>query len=110
METSLTLICFRCNHSWLRRSLAKLPSTCPRCCSPYWNRPRKPAGSPHPQPSLTVSDSPRPALTEFQAMRLASDVIGALCGYRKTADYRTIQNDLHLACEVILRALAQPKP
>ena len=110
METSLTLICFRCNHSWLRRSLAKLPGTCPRCCSPYWNRPRKLAGPPHPQPSLTVPDPPRPVLTESQALRLACEVMHALRGYRKTADYRTIQNDLHLACEVILRALAQPKP
>jgi hypothetical protein len=110
METSLTLICFRCNHSWLRRSLAKLPGTCPRCCSPYWNRPRKLAGPPHPQPSLTVPDPPRPVLTESQALRLAFEVMHALRGYRKTADYRTIQNDLHLACEVILRALAQPKP
>ena|ERR1700724_2049005 len=110
METSLSLICFRCNHSWLRRSLAKLPSTCPRCCSPYWNRPRKPAGPPYAQPSLTVADPPLPKLTERQALQLAADVIHALRGYRKTADYRTIQNDLHLACEVILRGLERPKP
>jgi hypothetical protein len=49
-------------------------------------------------------------LTEPQALRLAFEVMHALRGYRKTADYRTIQNDLNLACEAILRALAQPKP
>jgi hypothetical protein len=63
-----------------------------------------------PQPSLPVPNPPLPALTDSQALRLAADVIRALRGYRKTADYRTIQNDLHLAREVILRALARPQP
>jgi len=42
--------CERCNHEWLPRvSLEELktgkikeePVICPKCKSPYWNRPRK---------------------------------------------------------------------
>lgn len=36
---SLLLSCIRCGWSWFRRS-DKLPKVCPRCKSPYWNRPR----------------------------------------------------------------------
>ncbi len=32
--------CFRCYHDWKRRK-AELPKNCPKCNSPYWNRPRK---------------------------------------------------------------------
>ena len=35
--------CERCSHEWLPRANkpAKLPLTCPKCGSPYWNTPRK---------------------------------------------------------------------
>ena len=38
----MTLSCNRCGHTWLRRSLTKLPQHCPnpKCHSPYFNRPR----------------------------------------------------------------------
>jgi len=32
--------CFRCYHSWERRR-ERLPKVCPKCKSPYWNKPRK---------------------------------------------------------------------
>jgi len=32
--------CDRCGHEWTPRSEA-VPIACPRCKSPYWNRPRK---------------------------------------------------------------------
>ena len=35
-----TSACFRCYHTWKRRG-EKLPKTCPKCKSPYWNKPRK---------------------------------------------------------------------
>ena len=35
-----TLFCFRCYHNWKKRKL-KNPNNCPKCNSPYWNRPRK---------------------------------------------------------------------
>lgn len=35
-----TLFCFRCYHNWKKRR-EKNPNTCPKCNSPYWNRPRK---------------------------------------------------------------------
>lgn len=37
--------CERCEHEWLpRNALAEdndLPTVCPKCKSPYWNRPRE---------------------------------------------------------------------
>ena len=38
------LICKRCGHEWIRRNFDKLPGTCPRCKSPYWNKERKVQG------------------------------------------------------------------
>jgi predicted Zn-ribbon and HTH transcriptional regulator len=32
--------CERCEHEWVPRTDAK-PKVCPRCKSPYWDRPRK---------------------------------------------------------------------
>ena len=34
------LICKRCGHEWVRRQ-DKLPSKCPKCTSPYWDKERK---------------------------------------------------------------------
>lgn len=34
------LFCFRCYHNWKKRK-TKTPKTCPKCNSPYWNKPRK---------------------------------------------------------------------
>ena len=101
METGLTLVCLRCGHSWLRRSLTKTPGTCPRCCSPYWNCPRKGEEPPKAKlPALQKAPGPRP-LTRAQGLQAASDVIHSLQGYRKNPDYRTIQNDLNFVCEVL---------
>jgi DNA-directed RNA polymerase subunit RPC12/RpoP len=34
--------CIRCGHTWLPRSkVEELPTICPKCKSPYWNKPRK---------------------------------------------------------------------
>ena len=106
METGLTLACLRCGHAWLRRSLAKIPGTCPQCCSPYWNRPRK--GEEQPKAKLAKLQPvpglrPRP-LTRAQGLQVAADVIRSLRGYRKNPDYRTRQNDLNFVCEVLQRA------
>lgn len=35
-----TLFCFRCYHTWKKRR-SKNPNHCPKCNSPYWNKPRK---------------------------------------------------------------------
>ena len=32
--------CERCRHNWITRSNT-LPKVCPKCKSPYWDRPRK---------------------------------------------------------------------
>lgn len=38
--------CHRCNHEWLPRGEG-VPRVCPKCKSPYWDRPRRGvAGSP----------------------------------------------------------------
>ena len=34
-----TLRCLRCQHQWFPRAV-KQPDHCPKCNSPYWNRPR----------------------------------------------------------------------
>jgi DNA-directed RNA polymerase subunit RPC12/RpoP len=37
-------ICERCNHIWAPRQNSNkddLPTVCPKCKSPYWNKPRK---------------------------------------------------------------------
>lgn len=45
--TTLELLCLRCQHKWLRRDLEKLPATCPKCRSPYWQKAlRAPSKSP----------------------------------------------------------------
>jgi predicted Zn-ribbon and HTH transcriptional regulator len=34
--------CERCQHRWLPRATTEeTPTICPKCKSPYWNRPRK---------------------------------------------------------------------
>lgn len=33
--------CERCGHEWVPRDLDQEPKVCPKCKSPYWNRPRK---------------------------------------------------------------------
>jgi hypothetical protein len=104
-ETGLTLVCLRCGHAWLRRSVDKLPGTCPQCCSPYGNRPRKGATPPKGLPAVHKAPGLRP-LTRTQGLQMAADVIHALRGYRKNTDYRTAQNDLNFVCEVLQRAAA----
>jgi predicted Zn-ribbon and HTH transcriptional regulator len=32
--------CDRCGHRWIPREKEK-PTICPKCKSPYWNKPRK---------------------------------------------------------------------
>ena len=40
--TVLGYRCERCLHEWVpRRSSTDEPRTCPKCKSPYWDRPRK---------------------------------------------------------------------
>ncbi|HEX4276826.1 MAG TPA: hypothetical protein VHZ74_15830 [Bryobacteraceae bacterium] len=33
--------CERCEHEWIPRDVEQEPAVCPKCKSPYWNRPRK---------------------------------------------------------------------
>jgi predicted Zn-ribbon and HTH transcriptional regulator len=37
--------CERCEHEWLPRDKDQEPLVCPKCKSPYWNRPRKTANA-----------------------------------------------------------------
>ena len=36
-----TLFCFRCYHTWKKRVKSHPSKFCPKCHSPYWNRPRR---------------------------------------------------------------------
>jgi hypothetical protein len=33
--------CDRCGHAWTPREAGQPPTTCPKCKSPYWDRPRR---------------------------------------------------------------------
>lgn len=33
--------CERCGHEWLPRDEKQEPKVCPKCKSPYWNKPKK---------------------------------------------------------------------
>lgn len=33
--------CERCRHEWLPRNHEDNPRVCPKCKSPYWDKPRK---------------------------------------------------------------------
>jgi predicted Zn-ribbon and HTH transcriptional regulator len=34
--------CERCGHTWLPRATTEdIPTICPKCKSPYWNKPRR---------------------------------------------------------------------
>lgn len=33
--------CERCGHEWLPREKDRDPKVCPKCKSPYWDRPRQ---------------------------------------------------------------------
>lgn len=33
--------CERCRHEWMPRNWDTTPKVCPKCKSPYWDRPRK---------------------------------------------------------------------
>jgi predicted Zn-ribbon and HTH transcriptional regulator len=35
--------CERCEHEWVPRNVEDEPRVCPKCKSPYWNKPRKEA-------------------------------------------------------------------
>lgn len=37
--------CERCSHEWIPRDSGQDPAVCPKCKSPYWDRPRKAGGS-----------------------------------------------------------------
>lgn len=33
--------CYRCKHAWVPRDIGEIPAICPKCKSPYWNKPKK---------------------------------------------------------------------
>ena len=33
--------CERCGHTWVPREVDSQPKVCPKCKSPYWDRPRQ---------------------------------------------------------------------
>ena len=44
--TVLGFRCDRCGHEWIPRGESDLePTVCPKCKSPYWNKPRKNSGA-----------------------------------------------------------------
>jgi len=36
--------CERCSHTWVPKKNPEKPTVCPKCKSPYWDRPRKSGG------------------------------------------------------------------
>ena len=44
-EIKITLKGFKCErykHEWIPRNKEDIPIICPKCKSPYWNKPKKP--------------------------------------------------------------------
>ncbi len=41
--------CERCKHEWVPRDKEQEPRVCPKCKSPYWDRPRQAAGARSPR-------------------------------------------------------------
>jgi len=37
--------CERCEHEWVPRNTEEKPRVCPKCKSPYWDRPRQNPGA-----------------------------------------------------------------
>jgi len=33
--------CERCEHEWIPNDIKQEPTVCPKCKSPYWNKPRQ---------------------------------------------------------------------
>lgn len=33
--------CERCSHEWIPHNINNKPTVCPKCKSPYWDKPRK---------------------------------------------------------------------
>ena len=33
--------CYRCGHEWKPNNMHKLSRVCPKCKSPYWDKPKK---------------------------------------------------------------------
>jgi len=34
-------LCSRCSHKWVARENNEKPTVCPKCKSPYWDKPKK---------------------------------------------------------------------
>lgn len=32
--------CYRCGHEWISSQKNQIPKVCPKCKSPYWDRPK----------------------------------------------------------------------
>ena len=32
--------CYRCSHEWVSSQKNQIPKVCPKCKSPYWDRPK----------------------------------------------------------------------
>ena len=55
--------CERCEHAWVPRDKSgELPSVCPKCKSPYWNKPRK-------ADSAAAEAKPKPAAKPRKAQK-----------------------------------------
>lgn len=37
--------CYRCDHAWRPQNIDHIPKVCPKCKSPYWDRPKNKGGN-----------------------------------------------------------------
>lgn len=58
---SLTNKCNRCGYEWISRTM-RIPKSCPRCKSYYWNRERRKIAKPR---YFINDDSSKTMLTDF---------------------------------------------
>jgi predicted Zn-ribbon and HTH transcriptional regulator len=52
--------CERCKHEWVPRDKGQEPTVCPKCKSPYWNKPRKDAEIGEPKPAHRTKSKGEP--------------------------------------------------
>ena len=48
--------CERCEHEWVPRESTTEPRVCPKCKSPYWNKPRRSAQAVEKRPEVPTQE------------------------------------------------------
>ena len=98
-ETPQTLqrqTCQRCGKMWWPRQSTK-PARCPRCKSPYWDKPRRTKGDVAPLKEGVTKEAMQRALAQGLQKAFGTDTSGANEGDRSLAKALTVLKDMKAA-------------